>query len=179
VYPSQRAAASDVYCYPRSVGWLLGGSRQVGQLDDDEAWVGETTACDELGFPGSEGIISVPAPIFNLNCDLLSAAGGPDLNRLTAATPARITAGVGYRFVRNAPRENVRVGASRLVGAAEKIVVHNYGHGGAGYTLSWGCAVDVLATVDRLAQRASPHRPLDHPAAAAISSATDHLLERP
>ncbi len=28
-------------------------------------------------------------------------------------------------------------------------IVHNYGHGGAGVTLSWGCALDVLALLDR------------------------------
>ena len=26
----------------------------------------------------------------------------------------------------------------------DKLLVHNYGHGGSGFTLSWGCARDVL-----------------------------------
>ncbi|XP_049764932.1 D-aspartate oxidase [Schistocerca cancellata] len=43
-------------------------------------------------------------------------------------------------------RRRVRLEAQRLPGSALK-VVHNYGHGGAGITLSWGCAghaVDLL-----------------------------------
>jgi D-amino-acid oxidase len=34
-------------------------------------------------------------------------------------------------------------------------LVHNYGHGGAGVTLSWGCAIDVAEHVDNLMRPAS------------------------
>ena len=30
-----------------------------------------------------------------------------------------------------------------MQGVGTKFVVHNYGHGGAGITMSWGCAVQV------------------------------------
>lgn len=32
----------------------------------------------------------------------------------------------------------------------KKIVIHNYGHGGSGFTLSWGCAQDVVSIVENL-----------------------------
>ena len=52
------------------------------------------------------------------------------------------TAGIGYRFSRN--------GGVRLEKAnefADKVLFHNYGHGGAGYTLSWGCAFQILKLI--------------------------------
>jgi D-amino-acid oxidase len=45
-------------------------------------------------------------------------------------------------------RTTVRVEREELPaedGRAGGTVIHNYGHGGAGYTLSWGCAEDVVA----------------------------------
>lgn len=41
-------------------------------------------------------------------------------------------------------RTAVRVEAEEIGGG---VVVHNYGHGGSGYTLSWGCAEDTVALV--------------------------------
>jgi D-amino-acid oxidase len=48
-------------------------------------------------------------------------------------------------------RGGVRLEREELAG---RLVVHDYGHGGSGVTLSWGCADDVLALV--AAERAPP-----------------------
>ncbi len=45
-------------------------------------------------------------------------------------------------------RPTVRLEIERVGGGH---VVHNYGHGGAGVTVSWGCANDVLILVDKVA----------------------------
>jgi D-amino-acid oxidase len=47
---------------------------------------------------------------------------------------------VGLRPFR---KSGVRIERARLHDG--RIVVHNYGHGGAGFTLSWGCAAEVIA----------------------------------
>ncbi|HEX6096172.1 MAG TPA: FAD-dependent oxidoreductase [Thermoanaerobaculia bacterium] len=49
---------------------------------------------------------------------------------------------VGIRPVRDA---GVRLEAAQLEDG--RTVIHNYGHGGAGFTLSWGCAEDVAVAV--------------------------------
>ena len=50
---------------------------------------------------------------------------------------------VGLRPVRPA----VRLEAQPATGTMPR-VIHNYGHGGSGITLSWGCAADVVALAD-------------------------------
>ncbi len=50
-----------------------------------------------------------------------------------------ISIGCGLRPVRS----TVRLEAERP--APQRLLIHNYGHGGAGITLSWGCAMDVVA----------------------------------
>ena len=47
-------------------------------------------------------------------------------------------------------RDEVRLETEQMDGG---VVIHNYGHGGAGYTLSWGCAQDVLALFEGVLQK--------------------------
>ena len=52
---------------------------------------------------------------------------------------------VGLRPFR---KSGVRIERARLNDG--RTVVHNYGHGGAGFTLSWGCADEVAQTVSAI-----------------------------
>jgi D-amino-acid oxidase len=62
--------------------------------------------------------------------------------RIEKTLPAMATAIAGIRPVRS----EVRLAVERVDGTP---VVHNYGHGGAGFTVSWGCAREVLRMVER------------------------------
>lgn len=71
------------------------------------------------------------------------------VRRCTALVPQ--LAGAAVRGVRVGLRP-ARTGGPRLAvqaGSGDPAVVHNYGHGGAGVTLSWGCADEVLRLVSR------------------------------
>lgn len=61
---------------------------------------------------------------------------------LKVAPPRIIATRVGLRPYR---KSGVRVEAGRMEDG--RAIVHNYGHGGAGFTLSWGCARRVLELV--------------------------------
>jgi D-amino-acid oxidase len=62
----------------------------------------------------------------------------------TAVQPALRGARVlGHRVGLRPARPSVRLEAEQL--RADLTVIHNYGHGGAGVTLSWGCAADAAA----------------------------------
>jgi len=71
-----------------------------------------------------------------------------------AAVDSRVAGArvVGHRVGLRPFRPRVRLeaeppGAARAGHGAEPAVVHNYGHGGAGITLSWGCAAEAAALV--------------------------------
>ena len=70
------------------------------------------------------------------------------VERARTLVPALRSASVTSQRVGLRPaRPTVRL---ETVHGPENTVVHCYGHGGCGVTLSWGCADDVLAAVDRI-----------------------------
>lgn len=73
------------------------------------------------------------------------------LARAAELVPALGTAEVlGHRVGLRPARPSVRLETVRHADGSPGGVVHCYGHGGAGVTLSWGCADDVLAEVEAL-----------------------------
>jgi D-amino-acid oxidase len=70
---------------------------------------------------------------------------------LKIAPPRIIATRVGLRPYR---KSGVRVEADQM--ADGRTLIHNYGHGGAGFTLSWGCARSVLDLVKACASPETP-----------------------
>ncbi|MCH2449754.1 MAG: FAD-binding oxidoreductase [Gracilimonas sp.] len=130
VYQTESGTRQDVYCYPRKDGWVLGGSRQAGRIDKAGNWQGETVQEPSIIIDS----LKVPAQIVEIHADIMKHTFGIDLKKLN---PPK--AKLGYRYIRK--KENgLRLETEEI---GDKLFIHNYGHGGAGVTLSWGCALKV------------------------------------
>ncbi|HET7289024.1 MAG TPA: FAD-dependent oxidoreductase [Thermodesulfobacteriota bacterium] len=65
------------------------------------------------------------------------------IEKCAAIEPALVNAEIlGHRVGLRPGRTGVRLELEELPGG--RAVIHDYGHGGAGFTLSWGCAEEVL-----------------------------------
>jgi hypothetical protein len=97
----------------------------------------------------------VPEPVLTINRDLIANLTGADI----ADQPMRAT--FGHRFARDLEGAGVRLDVSAEAG---RPVAHNYGHGGAGVTLSWSCAVMVARRLlERDLLRESDRQPVEFP----------------
>jgi glycine/D-amino acid oxidase-like deaminating enzyme len=133
VYSDLEGNPCDVYCYPRKDGWILGGSRQISRLHEKK-W-------DQ--FSGNEAYqidgYSVPSQIIDLNRQILSHTYDTEL-----VNSDKLTAQIGYRYIRG-KNSGLRLEHETK---GSKMIIHNYGHGGAGVTLSWGCALRIAAQIE-------------------------------
>jgi glycine/D-amino acid oxidase-like deaminating enzyme len=131
VYATPQNKSSDVYFYPIKNRWVLGGSRQIGSLDGKGNWSGDTHHRNI-----HIGDVDVPRPVIELNKNILQNTFGVHLK-----SGNHLKAQVGYRHSRGNKEHGLRLEKDV---AHRKTIIHNYGHGGAGVTLSWGCALQVL-----------------------------------
>lgn len=131
VYPRADGDAEYVHFFPRRDGWVLGQTREPGMLDENGNWSGLAVQ----GVHRQIGDHSIPAPIVDLNESLLRSWLGEELN----GRP--LISRVGYRFYRDPSASGVRLECESF---GDNLLVHNYGHGGSGITMSWGCAMEAV-----------------------------------
>lgn len=131
-----------VHFFSRIDGWLLGQTREPGSIDQSGQWIGDAVKGEEVMVGG----VPIPEPIISLNNDLLKNWVGLDLKSKQAQMQGR----VGLRYYRDAQDTGVRLEVENFNHVA---CVHNYGHGGSGITMSWGCAKRCVDLVNGLSDK--------------------------
>lgn len=157
---SRSDTTGEVYAYPRMDATVLGGSRLRTDLTTERDWGGEIPG-ETVTIDG----VAVPARIVELNGEILERYADVDLRA------ADLSARYGYRPVRDPDGAGVRVERETVGG---RTVVHNYGHGGAGVTLSWGSAAKAADRVREL--REPDPEPLDVPSEFAVADRLASLV---
>jgi D-amino-acid oxidase len=131
--PDAAVPAGEVYAYPRTDALVLGGNRVPVDVAPGEDWDGSPDEATRT----LDGV-DVPARLVGTNAVLLEEYAGVDLRA------GDLSGRYGYRPVRDPDGEGVRVERETVAG---RPVVHHYGHGGAGVTLSWGSAAEAAGLV--------------------------------
>jgi D-amino-acid oxidase len=134
-----RLLADDLGVHP-----VRGQVLRVEQVGLERVWLAEGPT---YVVPRSRDIVvggTADVGAWDRRVDLAVAAGM--LERATALVPQLAGARVlGHRVALRPARDRVRLELQRRPGASP--LVHCYGHGGAGVTLSWGCADEVASLV--------------------------------
>ncbi len=133
-YHTENGTILDVYCYSRENKLVLGGSRLTGTLSEHDKWIGEKNIEPSIEI----GDVNIPEQILSINNDIIKHTFGIDVHSF----PNKL-AYIGYRFMGN-EQPGLKLEAEE---AFDKMIIHNYGHGGAGVTVSWGCAFEVASII--------------------------------
>lgn len=129
-----------VHFFSRSDGWVLGQTREPGRLSDNGEWIGEPVPGPQITVGGVE----VPKAIWELNAAIVNQwtpdGRGKPCPYACGDALQNAYVRIGYRYYRDPAGGGVRLECEPNNAGA---IVHNYGHGGSGITVSWGCAVRV------------------------------------
>ncbi|MBP3193278.1 FAD-dependent oxidoreductase [Natronogracilivirga saccharolytica] len=138
VYCDRHGKPMDLYFYPRADGLIFGGSRFRVQRPEDRSHIRRWYNDELISVNGN----AIPARLVSINRDIFMNTYGKNIEALGGEVI------FGYRFTRDTP------GGLRLEtdqkNVSGKPVIHNYGHGGSGVGLSWGCALDVARKASKL-----------------------------
>lgn len=143
IFPRGDGNPEYLHFFSRLDGWLLGQTREPGMLDQNGEWKGITSPVSTEDFGG----VAIPTPMIELNRALLSTW----LNAEFANQ--NLVAREGYRYYRDPLDTGVRLESEIKDNA---VIVHNYGHGGSGITMSWGCALETARIVSQHLSKSAP-----------------------
>lgn len=136
VFPRGDGTPEYMHFFARADGWLLGQTREPGTIDKNGNWQGIVSPVETVDING----VDIPLPFIELNQALISNWLDMSFDR------NQLIARQGYRFYRDPLASGVRLELEEKFGAC---IIHNYGHGGSGITMSWGCALQVARLVSR------------------------------
>lgn len=144
----ERDPAHPTYIVPRVHDITLGGSYEEDKemrAVDPVARADILRRCARLLLAYDKGFaMSLAALVGGETAAEFRGLVGPDYTDTPAAHLTTAPDDCGLRPIR------AEVALKRQMLAPERYVIHNYGHGGAGVTLSWGCAREVVALVASL-----------------------------
>lgn len=129
VFSRADGTSEYVHFFARSNDWLLGQTREAGQLNEKGEWIGEPVRGEHVDLNG----VQIPKALLTLNEELLK-----DIFGISFAN-RELIGRQGHRFYRDPNGEGVRLCTEKF---GQGALIHNYGHGGSGITMSWGCSLE-------------------------------------
>ena len=136
-------------CADDSVRPVRGQVAFVAGATVPHAWIDDTSARPRYVIPRPDGVVvggtsqhgDERLDVDDAERAEMLAAAGSVFPAIARAADADVTARVGLRPY----RPTVCLEAEHLSGG--RLLVHDYGHGGSGWTLAWGCADEVARLV--------------------------------